>query len=69
MAAKHNVTLKFPDPQLIAIRAICARVANMSGAIVQLRQITSKLEDRLEPAELAEYGGIAALLAGCLTRI
>lgn len=68
-AAEHNVTLNLPDPHLIAIRAICARVANMSGAIEQLRQILSSLEDLVEGTDFADNGCMAALLAMCLTKI
>ena|SRR5882762_8680759 len=47
-AMAMNKTLTLPDPVLIAIRAACARVANLSGASEQANQILRDLEDDWE---------------------
>lgn len=65
-AAEENVVLGLPDPLLIALRAICARVANMSGATKQMEQILADMEDS---TVLSDNGSMAALLATRLTMI
>jgi hypothetical protein len=40
-----NKKLVLPDPALIAIRAACARVANLSAAAQQADRILRDLED------------------------
>ncbi|KAG5720821.1 hypothetical protein E4T56_gene9696 [Termitomyces sp. T112] len=62
-AAAKGKQLKLPDPVLIAIRAACTRVANLSGAAEQIDQI---LRDREEMPVLANDGSMAELLSSCL---
>ncbi|KAF5310124.1 hypothetical protein D9619_010378 [Psilocybe cf. subviscida] len=65
-AAERELTLSLPDPRLIAVRAICARVSNKSGAIEHMDQI---LEDLKNSMGLAENGSMADLLAARLSMI
>ncbi|EEB95989.1 hypothetical protein MPER_04952 [Moniliophthora perniciosa FA553] len=52
-------TLPLPDPQILAVHAICARVDQMSGAAKYMLLRDSELEDS---TVLAEDGSSAALL-------
>ncbi|KNZ81723.1 hypothetical protein J132_10926 [Termitomyces sp. J132] len=61
-AAAKGKQLKLPDPVLIAIRAACTRVANLSGAAEQI----GILRDREEMPVLANDGSMAELLSSCL---
>ncbi|KAF9479922.1 hypothetical protein BDN70DRAFT_993093 [Pholiota conissans] len=54
-----------PDPNLIAIRAACARVAHLSGAAEQAEQILEDLEDT---HVMAADGTTASLLDSLLLR-
>ncbi|KAF9479918.1 hypothetical protein BDN70DRAFT_894535 [Pholiota conissans] len=54
-----------PDPSLIAMRAACARVARLSGAVEQAEQI---LEDRENASVMDNKGGTADLLNSLLLR-
>ena len=63
-AAAVNKTLALPDPVLIAIRAACARVANLSGAAQQADRILRDLEDI---TVLADDGSMAELLSSRLS--
>ena len=63
-AAAVNKTLALPDPVLIAIRAACARVANLSGAAEQADRILRDLEDI---TVLADDGSMAELLSSRLS--
>ena len=58
-AKAMNKKLMLPDPVLIAIRAACARVANLSGAAEQADRILRELEDT---TVLADDGSMAELL-------
>jgi hypothetical protein len=60
IAAGYGLTLNLPDPVPIAIRAICARVFNMTGAAEHIDQILDDLEDT---EVLAYDGSMGALLA------
>ncbi|KAH0580038.1 hypothetical protein H2248_002851 [Termitomyces sp. 'cryptogamus'] len=62
-AAAKGKQLKLPDPVLIAIRAACARVANLSGAAEQIDRI---LRDKEDMPVLANDGSMAELLSSCL---
>ncbi|KAG6846607.1 hypothetical protein H0H93_012855, partial [Arthromyces matolae] len=59
-AASRGKTLRLPDPVLLAIRAACSRVANMSGANEHIDQILRDLE---EITTLADDGSMADLLS------
>ena len=54
-AMAMNKTLTLPDPALIAIRAACVRVANISGATEQANQILRDLEDITVLADDGDY--------------
>ncbi|KAF5359875.1 hypothetical protein D9756_003614 [Leucocoprinus leucothites] len=58
-----NKELMLPDRSLIAIRAACARVANLSGAAEQAKRILRDLEDT---TILADDGSTAELLSSRL---
>ncbi|KII89564.1 hypothetical protein PLICRDRAFT_610912 [Plicaturopsis crispa FD-325 SS-3] len=53
-----------PDPRLIAVRASCARVARASGAVQQMKQVLSDMEDS---TVLAGDGSAAEVLAARLS--
>ncbi|KAG6838199.1 hypothetical protein C0991_001117, partial [Blastosporella zonata] len=57
---KEGKTLRLPDPDLLAIRAVSSRVANMSGAAEHIDQILRDLEDI---ATLTDDGSMADLLS------
>ena len=59
MAETMNKALMLPDPALIAIRAACARVVNLSGAAEQADQI---LRDMENTTVLAKDGSMADVL-------
>ncbi|KAF7978037.1 hypothetical protein HWV62_1925 [Athelia sp. TMB] len=59
-----NKELMLPDSILIAIRASCARVANLSGAAEQANRILRDLEDT---TVLADDGSMAELLSSRLS--
>jgi hypothetical protein len=59
-----NKKLTLPDPVLIAIRAACARVANLSGAAEQADRILRDMEDI---TVLADDGSMADLLSSRLS--
>ncbi|KAF5359876.1 hypothetical protein D9756_003615 [Leucocoprinus leucothites] len=61
-----NKELMLPDRSLIAIRAACARVANLSGAAEQADQIIRDLEDT---TVLADDGSMAGLLSSRLSTL
>ncbi|KAF5359877.1 hypothetical protein D9756_003616 [Leucocoprinus leucothites] len=61
-----NKELMLPDRSLIAIRAACARVANLSGAAEQADQILRDLEDT---TVLADDGSMAGLLSSRLSML
>ena len=63
-AEAMNKILMLPDPVLIAIRAACARVANLSGAAQQADRILRDLEDI---TVLADDGSMAELLSSRLS--
>jgi len=63
-AEDMNKRLMLPDPVLIAIRAACARVANLSGAAEQADRIFRDLEDI---TVLADDGSMAELLSSRLS--
>jgi gamma-glutamylcyclotransferase (GGCT)/AIG2-like uncharacterized protein YtfP len=63
-AEAMNKKLMLPDPVLIAIRAVCARVANLSGAAEQADRILRDLEDI---TVLADDGSMAELLSSRLS--
>ncbi|KXN92709.1 hypothetical protein AN958_06987 [Leucoagaricus sp. SymC.cos] len=63
--AMHK-NLMLPDPSLIAVRAACARVANLSGAAEQADQILRDLEDT---TVLADDGSMAELLSSRLSTL
>lgn len=65
-AAEENLVLGLPDPHLMAVRAICARVANLSGATRQMERILADIEDS---TVLADNGSMATLLATRLAMI
>jgi hypothetical protein len=54
-----NKELTLPDPALIAIRAACARVVNLSGAAEQADQI---LRDMENSTVLSKDGSMADVL-------
>jgi hypothetical protein len=54
-----NKELTLPDPALIAIRAACARVVNLSGAAEQAEQI---LRDMENATVLSNDGSMADVL-------
>jgi hypothetical protein len=58
-----NEKLMLPNPVLIAIRATCAHVTNLSGAAEQANRILRDLEDIIV---LADDGSMAELLSSCL---
>ncbi|KAG8819636.1 hypothetical protein FRC17_010369 [Serendipita sp. 399] len=63
---QRNISLpELPDPTLIAIRAACARVAHVSGALEQFEQI---LEEAEETLVMAIDGSTADLLISLLHR-
>lgn len=41
----HNVCLDLPDPRLLALHAVCARVAHMSGAAEYIDQLKRDVEE------------------------
>jgi hypothetical protein len=43
--ARNNIPLELPDPELMAMRAACARVAAMSGAADQFRLLMLDRDD------------------------
>ena len=59
-----NKKLTLPDPVLIAVRAACARVANLSGAAEQADRILRDMEDI---TVLADDGSMAELLSSRLS--
>ncbi|KAF5359881.1 hypothetical protein D9756_003613 [Leucocoprinus leucothites] len=61
-----NKELMLPDRSLIAIRAACARVANLSGAAEQADRILRDLEDT---TVLADDGSLAELLSSRLSAL
>ncbi|KAF5359880.1 hypothetical protein D9756_003612 [Leucocoprinus leucothites] len=61
-----NKELMLPDRSLIAIRAACARVANLSGAAEQAKRILRDLEDT---TVLADDGSSAELLSSRLSML
>ncbi|KAJ7066908.1 hypothetical protein B0H15DRAFT_947151 [Mycena belliarum] len=63
--AKTTNPPALPSPSLLAIRAACSRVAQMSGAAEQIDQILRDLEDT---PVLAEDGGSAHLLSARLSQ-
>jgi hypothetical protein len=63
-AEAMNKKLMLPDPVLIAIRAACARVANLSGAAEQADRILRALED---VTVLADDGSMVELLSSRLS--
>ena len=63
-AEAMNKKLVLPDPVLIAIRAACARVANLSGTAEQADQILRDLENI---TVLADDGSMAELLSSRLS--
>lgn len=65
-AKAKDKELKLPDPAPIAIRAACARVANLSGAAEQADQILRDLEDT---TVLADDGSMADLLTSRLSML
>lgn len=65
-AKAKDKELKLPDPALIAVRATCARVANLSGAAGQADQSLRDLEDT---TVLADDGSMADLLTSRLSML
>ena len=59
-----NVSAPPPDPKLLALHAVCARVAHMSGAAEAFDEFDRDLEDTIV---LAEDGSSARLLDHVLT--
>lgn len=59
-AEAMNKKLMLPDQDLIAVRAACARVANLSGAAKQANQIFRDMEDT---TVLADDGSMAEILS------
>ncbi|KII89565.1 hypothetical protein PLICRDRAFT_610883 [Plicaturopsis crispa FD-325 SS-3] len=57
-------TPPLPDPRLLAIRAVCARVAHASGAVEQMRQLLRDVEDS---TVLASDGSTAEISAARLS--
>jgi len=55
-----NKELMLPDQDLIAIRAACARVANLSGTAEQANQILRDMEDT---TVLVDDGSMAEILS------
>ena len=53
------IVLPLPDPRLLALHAVCVRVAHMSGAAEALDELDRDIEDALV---LAEDGASANLL-------
>ncbi|KAJ7463532.1 hypothetical protein B0H11DRAFT_1700536 [Mycena galericulata] len=62
-AAANGIELFLPDPELMAIRAACARVAAMSGAADQLRLLK---EDRDDAGTLTDSDSTIHLLDSLL---
>lgn len=60
---KGNLTPALPDPDLIALHAVCARVAHMSGAAEYIDMLERDAE---ETTVLASDGSSAYLLHGLL---
>lgn len=44
-AKKECLALALPDPLLMAVRAVCVRVCNLSGATEHMEKIMDDLED------------------------
>ncbi|EDR00730.1 uncharacterized protein LACBIDRAFT_313190 [Laccaria bicolor S238N-H82] len=64
--AKNIDPPSLPSPSLLAIRAVCSRVAHISGAADHFDQILRDLEDT---PVMAENGGSAHLLASRLMQL
>ncbi|KAJ3498576.1 hypothetical protein NLJ89_g10201 [Agrocybe chaxingu] len=65
IASAGKVLPPLPDPKLLAIHAVCAKVAHMSGAAEYFDKFDCDVEDI---TVLSQDGTSAPLLAGLLTR-